>query len=271
MSTNDTLLAWLSAHFQKRWEANFAWCNAVGGGLLLPALRGFWPTSSLQYTAADQVVDLSGQRNHLTNNDVAQTNYTDLAPYIELDGQSQYLSRADGGQANWADITGLEPYVNAAVRGLALGGWFYFDEAPGAPEVLMAKWDDGTPLRSYILRRTVAGLAEFAVSNNGVAVSSVTSAGTVLQSNTWYFIAGRFHPSTELKLWVDEATFTAATAVASIWDSGVAFTVGRYADAVSGGYLNGRVSLLWLCAARLHDAAIDSMFYQSAALFLPAL
>lgn len=114
----------LGVDLQKRRESQFAWKSVISQFLALPVLRGFWPMSAVSHTAADQARDISGNGNHLTNNNVSTFGYesTSLIPQVSFNGTTQYLSRADAGGGDWADIIGTETYVGAAKRGLTSGG-----------------------------------------------------------------------------------------------------------------------------------------------------
>jgi len=104
--------------------------------LALPGLRGFWPMSS--FNEAGNAYDMSEQGRVMTYNGNPLYNYDGVVPYVALDGIGDFLSRADEAGL---DIIGTETYVDGAVHGLTLGGWFYFDNALGSNEKLIAKWD----------------------------------------------------------------------------------------------------------------------------------
>lgn len=172
---NADLIELLSADLQARAEPNFAWKSAAAVLQVLPVLRGAWPMSSVGYLAADQARDISGQGNHLTNNNTAIFAHAALVPAVGLTGASNhYLSRVDGGLGNWADIIGTEAYVTSAQRGLTLGGWFYFNGAAAAIEVMMSK-AAGAGTRSYQLHRRATGEIRFQVSTDGTNWVTVDS------------------------------------------------------------------------------------------------
>lgn len=262
----------LSAEFQHRREPNYAWSRACSMYLALPGLRAFWPMSRICFTVAQRAPDISGGilSNDLAANNVPTFGYDSLAPYIEFDGVNQYLSRADGGAANWADITGTEAYIVAAQRGLTLGGWFRFNAAAGAnQEMLMAKdAGGGAGTYSYRLRRNNAaggGRIAFFVASGGV-LTNVGNVTLVPSATTWYFIVGRFEPSTAMTVFVNDTSDQNLVAIpAAIDDSTAAFTIG--ARAVPDQYFPGRASMCFLCAAQLSDAIILSLFEQTRALY----
>ena len=244
-----------------------AWNAAISAGLALPALRAFWPMSSVDYAAASQARDVAGGGYHLTNNNSADFRYRGLVPCVDLFGTNEYLSRADGGATNWADITGAETYILGAQQGLTMGGWFWFDDSPppAAAEYLMAKRSGAAGNYSYwLVRGSTSGYGRFWISDDGTNTSSVTSTD-VLDDGQWWFIAGRFDPGSAVDIFVNGTWDTAVTARASLYDGTAAFTIGSHGG--GGGYLDGNASLCWLCAAYLSDAIVGAFYAQTRALF----
>ncbi len=263
--TNRDLVRLLGVDLVTRNEPNYAWGQACASILALPALRAFWPLSSVDYTTADRARDIAGAGYHLTDNNTVTFGYDQLAPYAALDGINQYLSKADGGAANWADIIGTESYIVAAQRGLTLGGWFYFDNAAGANEHLLGKVNVTVGnQRSYRLIRLGTGFVRFEMSVDGTAITTAPIAGP--GAGVWCFFAGRFDPSTEVKVWYNDVTATNVAAIpATIFDSIAQFTIGAR-DGPSQ-FLDGRASLCWLCAAALSDSLITALFQQTRKLY----
>jgi hypothetical protein len=260
---NDQDKQQLSTWFQRRYEAQFAWKSACSAVMALPGLRGFWPMSSVDYTNP-QGTDTSGHGYDLTNNNISLFGYDNLAPYVEFDGVNQYLTKADGGAANWADITGAEAYISAAQRGLAFGGWFYVDTWDAAVTPFMSKWFVANQL-SYLLAAVGGGNPRFVITTDGSTQISVTS--TVARvTDTWFFMVGRFVPSAELSIFINNTeTLLAAGIPATIFDSTSRFSIGE--EAADGVFLDGRASMCFLCAAALSDAAIGSLFQQTRAMY----
>lgn len=251
-------------YFIDRNESNYAWQGAISSILALPALRAFWPMSSVDYATASRARDIAAGAYHLGDNNTVLFGYDQLAPYAEFDGVNQYLSRADGGAANWADIRGTEAYVVAAQRGLTLGGWFYFDNAAGATEGMMAK-DAGVPQRAYFMSRQAGGAIRWLVSVDGTANIFIDSTQTPAQS-TWFFSVARFVPSTSLDIFVNaNKTSNVAAVPASIFDSTTQFTVGSRGSPAN--YMAGRASLCFLCAAALSDSLVSALYHQTRKLY----
>jgi hypothetical protein len=257
---NSEMINLLRGEFQGRYEPQFASQGIASRILQLTALRGYWPFSSVD--AAGGAYDESANVNHLTNNNVATFNYGGLVPYAELDGTNQYFSIADNALLS---IIGTEAYIDSAVRGMTLGGWFWIDTFVNFAR-FMAK--DVSPNNSYGLRiRTVATqAATFQVSGNGVAFVLVDGGNNELNSGAWNHVVGRFTPSTELAIFVNgNKTINAAGVPASIFDGASAFAIG--ANSVGANPLDGRVSNCWVCAAALSDSIINNMFNQDKAAY----
>lgn len=255
---NPENIALLSADLQLRYEPNFAWVNAISAGLMLPALRAFWPMSSADESG--NALDLSGQGRTLSYNGNPAYSAVGLAPFLNLDGAGDYLSRADEAGL---DITGTETTVGAALRGLTILGWFEAD-AFGAAAGLMGKWA-AAGNRSYLLYKLAADTPRFSVSGDGTAEVAVTAASAMTAA--WYCIAGRFTPSTELALFVNGVKTTNLAGVpASIYSGNASFTIGGY-DSPVANFLDGRPSLCALCAAALPDCFVNAFYEQTRALY----
>ena len=219
--------------------------------LRLAGLRGSWPMSAFDSTGAAQ--DQSGHAHHLTYNGNPTYNYYGCAPYIALDGIGDYLSRADEADL---DILGTESYVGAQVRGMTAGGWFRVSAlpGPGAYGGLVSK--NGAALqRSWSLRVNNA-TPELVISDDGTNTTTCTSMAIVI--DTWYFIVGRFIPSTSVDVFVNEVEYNQVTARAALFNSNAALQVG-YCD-VAGSYLTGWASMVFVCAMALSDACIQSLY-----------
>jgi hypothetical protein len=249
-------------HQQDAQQEVLAWKSACAAFLALPGLRGFWPMSS--FNEAGNAYDLSGQGRTLTYNGNPTYNYDGLAPYIDLDGTGDYLSRADEAGL---DILGTEAYVAAAAQGLTLGGWFWVDSQDDF-DVVVSKWA-GAGARSYQLRMGPAANAKtrFIISNDGTAsVECGNPPNGTLTYGEWHFIVGRFIPSTEVAQYFDGVFYkNAASIPASVFNSAAQFVVGGTSG---GGHLmDGRASLVFLCAVSLSDAMIHALYHQTRGLF----
>lgn len=270
---NSEMVEILRPDFQARYEPNFAWVNACSAILALPALRAFWPMSSIDYAVANRSRDIAGGGYHLTGNNTVQVGYTGLAPWIEFDGVNRFLSRADGGVANWADITGGETYIHSWMRGITVGGWFYFDRLTNR-EGLITKYDVPTPAScAYTLgfRGDVAndplGFTVFNAALNPLPVQHIFTPAI----STWYFCWGRYDRTSEtVSAGVNgalPADYTTAVNVGqgNIQDTQTDFNIGAINS--SSYYLDGKTSLCFLCAGSLADFTIHAIYQQTRALF----
>lgn len=231
----------------------------------LPGLVGFWPMSSVQRSTGN-VADLGGQTRTLTYNGNPTYNiYNNLVPYLDLDGTGDFLSRADETDL---DILGTETVFASGVRGLACGGYYWWDNKDTVNGDGMLDKTDLVNQRSYELFSGTTPI--FRVSSNGTAVTTVTSTVTHTTS-AWYFVVARYTPSTELAIFVSEPgggltkTINTTSIPASIFNSTSQLEIGRINLAATA--LDGRVALQFLCANALPDALISSLFQQTRVLF----
>lgn len=254
----------LSAWFQRRWEAQFAFGPSFSGAANSAALRAFWSMSHVAF-ANPQALDATNNGNHLTNQNVSTFGYTGLIPHVTFDG-TNWLSRVDGGATNWADISGAENYIDAGLRGLTIGGWFKFSNAAGAVEYLMSKDNIGANQRSYLLRRQVGGGILFGVSSLGTAASTVTVISTQTPAQSvWFCGIGRFVPNGSVDVFVNgEKTANVAGIPAFIFDSTAPFNIAA-ANGVP--TLTGLGSRCFLAAGQWSDTYIRSFFELSKALY----
>jgi len=261
---NSEMVDLLAADFQPRYEPQFAWKSAVSQHQVLPGLRGFWPTSSVD-TNGD-LIDMSGQGNHLTLNGNPWRRGYNLAPTCDLDGVGDYFSHV-GGIGSWCDILGSETYILQAWRGLTIGGWFLFDNAAGVEEYMISKWDTGGNERSYRLVRRVAGGIRFSVSDDGTAVDDVDTTSAPA-ADEWFWACGRYTDNTEeIDIWYNTETANLALAGwgGTLRSNATDFLIGgRHGGAT---LMTGRFSLAFCCTAALSNAIIGQLFQQTRAMF----
>lgn len=267
MELIDQLRAWFHPKDRSLYLADnlyvysqmLAWQSAISTFQNLPGLVGFWPMSSVQRSTGN-AYDLSGQTRTMSYNGNPVYSFGGMAPYIELDGTGDYLSRADETDL---DILGSEAIYAANVRGLTFGGWFY-PGAAGAVMRYMSKWGNaGT--RSYMLHATATGTHQMTVSSDGTA-STLIETTSAYSTNAWYFVVGRFKPSTEVAIFTNSDKVINTTSIPAAIFSGAS-------DLVIGGQtggatlLTGRASLCFLCADALSDDVITALFQQTRRLF----
>lgn len=218
----------------------------------LPALRGFWPVSSVDQTGA--VYDLSEQNRTLSNQGgPAYSVWNDLIPYYDLNGTTQYLNRADEAGL---DVTG----------NLTTGGWFWTDDLTAA-QGLSVKGDGVTAANTnweLFFRGDVAGDPVQLNVSSGAGTTTINSTNTP-GSGVWFFAVGRYTPSTELAVNLNGIWTRNTTAIpASINNSTAMFALGSRNAAV---LLNGRVCLGFLCAWALSDDLVSTLFNRTRPLF----
>lgn len=215
--------------------------TVIGEYLGLPGLRGFWPLSS--YDQAYNTYDLSGQGRTLALNGAVSFSYVNnVLPYIVATGAG-YLSRADEAGL---DITGA----------LTFGCWLQVISV-AASSSFLTKYT--STQQSYLLAfYSVSGKFEIWVSGDGTNNIVVSSTAATPSINTWYFVVGRFTPSTELAIWVNNTKTVNTTGIpASLFNSTAGFLVGGVGGAAS---MNGRLALPFICNFALPDITINRLF-----------
>jgi len=249
----------LATDFERKASPSLAWGTAMSCMQLTQTLRGLWPMSSVDENGA--VYDISEQGRVLTNNNAATFGTWGLCPYVEFNGTTQYLHRND------------EPGLEPGQGPLTVWCWARFDDsAPANAEVVMAKWDEtsGNQREWRLLRRSNANgrNARFQISTDGTAIVTVTSAGALVE-DTWYFLAARFYPTTEINVWVyDVEARNVALIPGSIFDGTARFTIGAEDTTIGATlYMDGKVTLAGMCMAYLPDVVIQTLYHRTRALF----
>lgn len=250
-----TLIDGLSTHFPRSNAAATAWGNLVSNFLLLRHLRSFHPMTSVDENG--DPYDLSGQGRVLNNTNTLTYASTSLMTYAVLvAASSRYFTR------------GIDEAGYDITAGLTFGGWYYFNTALRT-DGLSGKWNGTgvTNQRSWVLYKTNLAAIRFGVSSGGTAISSmfVNSTITPVDAN-WYFVVGRYTPSTEIAIWVNGTkTILAVGIPAALFNSTQPYEVGVYRGTPD--YLDGRVGPQFVCATALEDCFINGLFWHSAPLF----
>ena len=260
---NPELIDLLSADFQRRYEPNFAWVNACSAISLLPGLRGFWPMSANIKTGLQGTISVTDIINnfHLAMDGDPLYMSAGLAPYLDFNGVNQYLYYPDVYQFS---ILGTEAYIQD--KGLTLGCWAYLDAWGAAIRPLMTKWQAANQFSYYLGAASAANQTPyFSLSNAGVAVEGTVVSSLGVGIGAWTFLCGRFIPSTSACIWVNSTKTTSVAAIpASLFDSTSNLEIAR---GLATDYLDGRVSLAWLCASALTDTQIWAIYQQTRALY----
>ncbi len=232
--------------------------NVWASYMALPGLVGFWPMNSVQRSTGN-AWDMSGQTRTLTyTGNPAYAYFNGLVAYIDLDGTGDYLTRADETDM---DIQGDEFAFSSGASGLTIGGWFWIRDTAGTPS-LLGKHDNASAAGSAYLLYISSNAANFLV-YSGTTASDAASA--TLSIETWYFIAGRYTPSSEVAVFVNNTKSSDTASIpATINNVAAAFQIGARAG---GNPLNARAALCFLCANSLGDDLISSLFSSSRILF----
>jgi hypothetical protein len=229
-----------------------SWGAAIGLHLALPALRAFWPMSSVDQSST--VYDLSGQERHLSNPAAAPRNlYNSVVPYVTLDGSTQYLARSDEAGL---DIT----------TQLTFGGWFWLDTA-AANMSLIGKFNATGNQRAWVVQMLngTPDAWRAIISADGSASVTVINTATVA-TGVWNFVVTRFTPSTELALFVNAGKATNTSSIpATLFNSSSDFRIGAQGNLAEP--LDGRAALCFVCAAALPDALITDLYLSTAPFF----
>jgi len=253
---NPDLEALQASIFQRRTgESQFAWQKISSMFTNLPACRGFWPLSVNEWDGAiSYATDVAtGYDFTLVGDPPFCVGTTFLAHYMRFDGATQYLNIADQPQH---DILGTEVYVDAPIRGLTIAGWFkvHTYPAPGGQRGLFTKFTTGGNLRAYGLFQANTVLT-FNVSSLGTAASEVwVGSGITPTIDVWHWVCGRFLPSKEINIWVDDTEWTNVVATpASIFNSSAPLEAAAYNVGAAANLMEGSASLLGLWASYLSD------------------
>lgn len=224
-----------------------------GTFLGLPNLHAFWPLST--NNGNGDTTDLSGWGQTLSGVAYPGTGVLNsLLPYYTYNGSTQCHSRA-----------GTDAQVNSAwATGLTLGAWVYcnnFTNAGlGAP--IMGKMTTAGNLRQYWLQFTVGGGAALHVSTDGTAEVTATAPNS-LTTGTWHFIVGRFTPSSEVAVLVDDTKTANAVGVPATLKTTTtpAFALAMIDNSTR--WLEGRLALAFLCAAALTATQLTYLYRRS--------
>lgn len=212
----------------------------------LPGIEGYYTMSMVQ--SSGNIINHTGGGNQLAPVGTVMMGY-DGNSYVQFGSSANYLSKAGA-----YPITGLETFIEPALRGLTVGGWFKVDIAPVTASGLVSR--DGIPAnRGYSLSVQPGGLPRFSVSSNGTTVFSAT--GSAASISEWHFVTGRFTPSVEVAVFVDGTKTVNTTGIpASCNVSTQAFEVGRYLNSNSR-VIDGKCRDLFVCWTALSDELIE--------------
>lgn len=257
---NSENVSLLETYFLRTDSPALALQGAVNFAQALPGIAGLWTAGVGDSTTRP---DLSAGGNDLVNNNNATVHQDGL--YLpgsyQYDGVNQYHSYYSAtGSLN---ITGTDIHVDSSIRGLTLFAWFKFTNNLVQSHIIGRRITAmANASSSYSLEKDNLNRLLFSVASGAVAVSTPIIQLTTLDD--WFFIAGRYDPSTEIKCWLGDngelsTTTNVAAIPASINNPVTPFTIG--ASASPGIFLQGNVSICGVYATTLSDANVELLFH----------
>jgi hypothetical protein len=184
----------------------------------------------------NRVIDII--RSHdLTHEGTADQGSYGMAPYVSYNGSTNYSHRAAGA------LKGL--------NGFTAGGWFQMTSG----DSLMGVWSAGA---NQCWRLFVNSSAPtLYVSSTGANSFSVAAANIV--AGAWYLVVGRYTPSSELAIFLNNVKVTNTTSIpASLFDAAAEFSLGS--NASGGEKLTGKASNCFMSHEPLADAQLTVLF-----------
>ena len=233
----------------------------------VPGLVGLWAQGFVN--DAGDCTDISGNANDLTNTtDVDWTRGgTEIAPpnaYVDYgDAGGDYFLGKD---ATIYDIVGTEAWNAEAVRGITIGGWFDC-QLDSTFQIVFGKWETTSATKAYHLAIQTDGDVSFSIYNAG-AHTAVTAGQKMVKGSGWHFIAGRFDPSTELKVWRNRESRTNTVSIPAT----AASSTGRVAVGAAGDGstpFGGRGGICFLSNQFLEDSYIEHLYDASRGYYRP--
>jgi len=264
---NDELTGLQLSQLQGRNEMPFAWQKALSMYALLPGLRVFIPGSA--FNSGGFPRDMSGNECH-PDVMASHPNFDlyGLAPFMEFDGNDAFgiTDRAN------LDITGVETNPVVGMRGITVGTWTRLETLQNSG--LLTKWDSAGDQRSYAL--------DWWNTNNAFTFHACDTGLWAAQENvgssyaeivdTWYFVCGTWETG-GFEIFVGSGSDnvltknTAATTHASIFSGTANLNLGAWNEA-GPLYLDGDLSLSFICAVLLPDYLIETLFTNTKRMFV---
>lgn len=256
---NSEVAKTLSVDYVKLYANTTSWGNIVSMNLGYPGLRAYWTMTSIDEDF--RVTDISGQGRSLTRESIPGV------PGVDTEGLATYLdfTRASSHFIYRPTELGLD-----ITEDLTIGCWVYFDaESTGVATGILSKWYTTGNVRSYVLYKDANNKLTFSISTDGIVETTITDGGANYITNQWFYIVGRFTPSTELALFVNGMWYLNTTSIPATVHVGLEnFNAGRYNRA---NYLDGRISHAFLSAYSIPNRFICAMWAHSKALFMSKL
>lgn len=225
----------------------------------LPGKVGIWYAGNVQRSTGD-IYDASNQGRTLTITDTPVFNrLSNGIAYCDYDGSNDLHYRNDETDL---DVTGTETIFDSTVRGLTIGLWVNSDSNSNSP-ILMSKYN--TSQQSWLLEILSTNVIRFVTSVDGTTNHITDTTGTNGTAGTWHFIVARFAPSTEKAIFIDGIKETDTSSItASIFNSTTQLQIAAFP---LGNFLNGKISISFMCANALPDGMISRLFNQTRTLY----
>jgi len=207
-----------------------------------PDLVSFWPLDEASGTRTDA----HGSNDLTDNNTVTQAIGLQGNAAEFVAANSEYLSIADASQS------GLD------LDECSIALWFYMATAvPSGHRVLVSKYDSTINERAFMIIVQADQNADFFVSGDGTAFSSITNTVS-LATLEWHFLCAR-HDGSNLKLRVNDTDATPVSYSSGIYDSSAFFGVGYRQNGVSN-YFDGRIGPVGVWSRALTDAEVTYLY-----------
>ena len=170
---------------------------------------------------------------------------------------------------NHSSYFGLPDAAGIDITGeLTFGCWVYF--SPGSSLVdmgIMSKWYTTGNQRAYVINKDTNNKFQLRICPDGSSIAQVNDAAENFAIETWFYVVGRFTPSTELALFVNGTWYLNTAAIpASIYNSSEPLEIGRYNRT---NYLDGRACHAFICAYAVPDRFIEAMYAHTRGMFKP--
>lgn len=170
-----------------------------------------------------------------------------IVPYIYYNGINNYSY--------------TQPAMYSGWNGFTLGCWINF---PGPSGFIASVWN--SPNNEVWRLDTGFGNVTFGVTADGHTDVEIASSVAYI-SNTWYFVAARYNPSTEIAVWTNDVKDTKVAGIpASLFVTSVPLFMIADDDA-HGGTLECKISMFFFCDAVLADAYLASLYHMSKSMF----
>ncbi len=152
------------------------------------------------------------------------------------------------------------------MSGLTVGCWVNIDNTSANAYVLSKYLSTGNQ-RSWLLMVDTTPQWQFQVSGDGLAGQYVLSLAADVKLSTWTFLVGRYNPSTEIKLWVNDTVYTNTTSIPAAIYASTAKTAMAVNGDLTARFLPGKIAFPFLCNSVLADDVIEKIYQKSRLFF----